>query len=223
VGFRGQKPFGVVLGGRGVDILSVSRLDGTPPAHDQHPRAEHADHSEVMGDEDIGDPGFTLLPAEQIHDLRLDRQVQGRYWFVADNQPRQWDGYVVSRNRFTNFINRQAPANPVVLSGDWHAAFVNDVLLDHADPTSKIVATEFVGTSISSGCGWGQAIKNGLPANPHTRYNNPDKRGWTRCTVTADEFPSDYLVVESAADTASPAVVDASFRVQNGTPGAQRV
>jgi len=85
------------------------------------------------------------------------------------------------------------------------------------------VATEFVGTSISSGCGWAQAIKNGLPANPHTRYINPDKRGWTRCTVTPEEFRSDYLVVASAADTASPAVVDASFGVRNGHAGAERI
>lgn len=135
----------------------------------------------------------------------------------------QWDGYVVSRNRLTNFINQQNPANPVILSGDWHAAFVNDVLLDHSDPASRVVTTEFVGTSISSGCGWAQAIKDGLPANPHTRYINPDKRGWTRCTVNADEFRSDYLVVPSAADTTSPAVVDASFAVKNGRPGAVRV
>lgn len=135
----------------------------------------------------------------------------------------QWDGYVVSRNRLTNFINQQNPANPVILSGDWHAAFVNDVLLDHSDPASKVVTTEFVGTSISSGCGWAQAIKDGLPANPHTRYINPDKRGWTRCTVTAEEFRSDYLVVPSAADTTSPAVVDASFAVKNGRSGAVRV
>jgi alkaline phosphatase D len=133
----------------------------------------------------------------------------------------QWDGYVVSRNRLTNFINQQNPANPVILSGDWHSAFVNDVLLDHADPSSKVVSTEFVGTSISSGCGWAQKIKDGLPANPHTHYINPDKRGWTRCTVTPDEFRSDYLVVASASDAASPAVVDASFVVRNGKPGAQ--
>ncbi|MCU1631581.1 MAG: hypothetical protein JWM61_233, partial [Micrococcaceae bacterium] len=96
------------------------------------------------------------------------------------------------------------------------------VLLDHADPTSKVVAAEFVGTSISSGCGWAQAIKNGLPANPHTHYINPEKRGWTRCTVTPDEFRSDYLVVASASDATSPAVADASFVVRNGQAGAHR-
>ena len=77
---------------------------------------------------------------------------------------------------------------------------------------------EFVGTSISSGCGCAQAIKNGLPAKPHTRHINLDKRGWTRCTVTPDEFGSEYLVVASAADATSPAVVDASFVVRNGQP-----
>jgi alkaline phosphatase D len=41
--------------------------------------------------------------------------------------------------------------------------------------------------------------------------------------VTPEEFRSDYLVVATAADTASPAVVDASFGVRNGRAGAERI
>ena len=189
---------------------------------------------------DVYDPSRTLMGDEQEQWLFQGLGSSPARWNVIAQQTMmaqydydpgetlsvnhdQWDGYVVSRNRLTNFIDRQAPANPVVLSGDWHAAFTNDLLRDYADPASKVVATEFVGTSISSGCGWAQAIKNALPANPHTRYINPDKRGWTRCTVTPEEFRSDYLVVASAADTLAPALVDASFAVRNGRPGAERI
>ena len=201
------------------------QLTGNFPGGPQHP--------------DVYDPSRTLMGDEQEQWLFKGMASTSARWNVIAQQTMmaqydydtadtlsvnhdQWDGYVVSRNRLTNFIDQKKPTNPVVLSGDWHSAFVNDVLLDHADPTSAAVATEFVGTSISSGCGWAQAIKNGLPANPHTRYINPDQRGWTRCTVTPEEFRSDYLVMASGADTASPAVIDASYVAENGRAGAVR-
>ncbi len=41
-------------------------------------------------------------------------------------------------------------SNPMVITGDWHSTFVNDLLLNFNKPESKVVATEFVGTSIST-------------------------------------------------------------------------
>jgi hypothetical protein len=44
-----------------------------------------------------------------------------------------------------------AGANPVVLTGDNHSNWVNDLRVDDLQPKTRVVATEFVGTSISSG------------------------------------------------------------------------
>lgn len=133
----------------------------------------------------------------------------------------QWDGYVASRNRLLSFISQQRPSNPVVLSGDWHSAWVNDLLFDFSRPDSEVLATEFVGTSISSGCGWANAVKAARVANPHVKYLNPDRRGYTRCLVTPDLWRSDYRTVPTASDTTSPAVTDASWVVESGRPGAR--
>ena len=46
----------------------------------------------------------------------------------------QWDGYAVSRNRFLGFVEQRRPANPVVLTGDWHSAWVNDLRPDFSRP-----------------------------------------------------------------------------------------
>ena len=46
--------------------------------------------------------------------------------------------------------SRQQASNPVVIGGDIHAFFANDLHLDFDDPNSPVVATEFVGTSIAS-------------------------------------------------------------------------
>ncbi len=132
----------------------------------------------------------------------------------------QWDGYAVSRDRFLTYLDRSRPSNPVVLTGDWHSAWVNDLLADFSRPGSEVLATEFVGTSISSDCGWAGAIKAATSANPHVKYVNPDRRGYSRCVVTPDTWRTDYRVVPSATDPVAPAVTDASWVVESGRPGA---
>ena len=132
----------------------------------------------------------------------------------------QWDGYAVSRNRFLSFVERRRPANPVVLTGDWHSAWVNDLRLDFSRPETEVLATELVGTSISSGCGWAAAVKAARPNNPHVKYLNPDLRGYTRVTAEPDLLRADYRVVPSASDTLAPAVTDSSWIVESGRPGA---
>lgn len=133
----------------------------------------------------------------------------------------QWDGYRVSRERLLGFIRLARPHNPVVLSGDWHSAWVNDLRLNFNRPESRTLATEFVATSISSGCGWADAVEQAQPANPHVRYLNARQRGYLRVQATPRLWQTDYRVVVSADDTSAPAVTDSSWVVESGRPGAQ--
>ena len=132
----------------------------------------------------------------------------------------QWDGYAVSRNRFLAHVEQRRPSNPVVVTGDWHSAWVNDLRLDFARPETEVLATELVGTSISSGCGWAAAVKAARPNNPHVKYLNPDRRGYTRVRVTEEAMTADYRVVTNATDPTGPAVTDSSWVVQSGHAGA---
>ena len=133
----------------------------------------------------------------------------------------QWDGYRVSRERLLRFVEQNETQNPVVLSGDWHSAWVNDLRLDFDRPDTPAVATEFVSTSISSNCGWADAVEAARPANPHVRYLNARQRGYLSVQVTPQQWRTDYRVVASAADTNAPAVTDSSWVVENGQAGAQ--
>jgi phosphodiesterase/alkaline phosphatase D-like protein len=135
----------------------------------------------------------------------------------------QWDGYPAARARILDFIAEQRPSNPVVLSGDWHTHWVNDLKTDFDDPESKVIATEFVGTSISSGAGWDADVRAGLVANPHVKFYNGTYRGYVICDVTPERWRSDLRIVLSAQDAASPAFTIAAFEVQDGTPGARRI
>lgn len=133
----------------------------------------------------------------------------------------QWDGYSASRDRLLGYIDRVRPDNPVVLTGDWHCAFVNDLKAVFADPASETLATEFVGTSVSSDCRWAGDVANALPENPHVKWADGTRRGWLRCTVTRDEWRSDYRVVAAADDAEGPAQTQTSWVVESGHAGAQ--
>jgi hypothetical protein len=51
------------------------------------------DHGQVVGHEDVGELELVLDVLEQVHHLRLDRDVQRRHRLVADDQLRaQGDG-----------------------------------------------------------------------------------------------------------------------------------
>ena len=67
-----------------------------------------------------------------------------------------------------------------MITGDWHSTFVNDIKRDFSNPDSKTVATEFVGTSISSngdGIIYGPYYGPMIDANPHIKFFDGDRRG----------------------------------------------
>ena len=121
------------------------------------------------------------------------------------------------------FLQDRRVPNPVVLTGDIHVNFVNDLRVDDRQAELPVVATEFVGTSISSG-GNGQQKPKGLAEvyaeNPCVKYHNAE-RGYVRCTLTPQEWRSDYVVAEDVTKPNGNILTRASFVVEAGTPGAK--
>ena len=72
--------------------------------------------------------------------------LTGNFGYWTDD----WDGYPASRTRLLLAHRETAPPNPVVIGGDIHAFFANDLQVDFDNPSSPMVATEFVGTSVTS-------------------------------------------------------------------------
>ena len=54
------------------------------------------------------------------------------------------------RQRLLEFLRDRRVPNPVVLTGDIHNNWVNDLRIDDHQPETPVIATEFVGTSLSS-------------------------------------------------------------------------
>lgn len=135
----------------------------------------------------------------------------------------QWDGYPAARQRILDAIVEHGPSNPIVLSGDWHSHWVNNILADFTDPESPVLASEFVGTSISSGIGWDAAVRQGLPANPHVQFYNGSYRGYVMFEVTPERWHATLRIVLDPGNAASAAYTLAAFEVRDGEPGVRRL
>jgi alkaline phosphatase D len=185
------------------------------------------------------DAEATMLGAEQERWLMDGLSESGARWNVLanqvpvsrlDNDPGdaerysmdRWDGYVAARRRLTGFLHERRPANPIVLTGDVHSNWVGELKADFETDDSPNVGVEFIATSLSSG-GDGEDTspfgQRALAANPGLRFHN-NQRGYVRCTVTPDEWRSEYRVLEYVTRPGSPVATRAQFTVRNGVPAA---
>ena len=186
------------------------------------------------------DPGATLLGEEQELWLRAGLAGSSSRWNVMAQQTMmarldllpdsthrfnmdQWDGYSSARGRLLDFVTRSDTRNPIVLTGDMHSNWVADLKSDFDDPDSTTVATELVGTSISSvsPAPFNSAVEAALPGNPHIRFFDGDFRGYVRCTVDAGSWRVDHRAVASAFAPRAPMFTLASFEIEDGVPGAE--
>ena len=158
---------------------------------------------------------------QQVMIAKVDQMPGPEERFSMD----QWSGYDVPRTRLLEFLATRRAANPVVLTGDIHTNWVNDLKVDFKDAGAPAVATEFVGTSISSGGdGLDQAarMKDVLTENPFVKFQN-SQRGYVSCSVTPGAWHADYQVMDHVTKPDSPRRTRASFRVRDGRPGAERL
>ncbi|MEX0637941.1 MAG: alkaline phosphatase D family protein [Burkholderiales bacterium] len=133
-----------------------------------------------------------------------------------------WDGYPAARERLLGFLAERRIANPVVLGGDVHQFNVADLKRDFDDPASPVVASEFVGTSITSQ-GWPQhKLNEYLPDNPHMKLMESRFRGYVRMEVTAKSLRAELRAMESVREPGADCRTHATFVVEDARPGAER-
>jgi len=133
-----------------------------------------------------------------------------------------WDGYPVARKRLLDFISSSKVQNPVVLGGDVHSFNVNDLKLDFDNPASPVVASEFVGTSITSQAWAQEKLREFMPDNPHMKLVDSRFRGYVRMEIAPGQARADLRALESVTSRDAPCSTLASFVVENGRAGPQR-
>jgi alkaline phosphatase D len=123
----------------------------------------------------------------------------------------QWDGYPSERKKLFKIINDYSIKNFVVLTGDIHSAWANDLpfgIVGYNAGTHKgSVGVEFVTTAVTSPGipltgilgnitqnAFAQLIRDN---NAHVKHNNMVKRGFNIIDFTKEKCQSDFYNIET--------------------------
>ncbi len=205
---------------------------------------------QACGDGDIvvpcvgwSDPSRTMLGEQQERWLTDGLSASRARWQVLANQvmvapfdPRpgtervvsmdQWGGYPAARARLLRTVAQHAPNRTVVITGDIHSNWVNEV---HVDPEAREgagVAAEFVGTSIASGGDgadrWSTVTDAALAENPQLRWHSA-RRGYVSCDVTPTAWLTEYREIPFVSRPGAPVTAPTRWRLEHGRAGIERV
>ncbi len=155
--------------------------------------------------------------AQQVMMARVDRAPGDEFTCSMD----QWSGYEIQRRRVLRALAERPEANPIVLTGDIHSHWANDLTIDDGAGRPKLAAAEFVGSSISSG-GNGKAEPANhaviMAENEAVRFYN-GQRGYVVCDVAPERCETSYRVVDFVDRPGGRVSTAARFVVENGRPG----
>lgn len=188
------------------------------------------------------DPSRSMLGAEQLGWV-LDGLSRSRtHWNVIgnpvfftqrDHDPDPevrsfnvdtWDGFVADRQKILDHIVEHKIDNMVLVTGDSHQNWVQNTPPNFRDWDARPVATEYLGTSITSG-GERTPVELYHPdpvQNPQLLFEN-NGHGYLACTLTKDLWQTDYRVVDTVAAPTSPIRTMCRWATENRNPGAQLV
>jgi alkaline phosphatase D len=130
----------------------------------------------------------------------------------------QWDGYNYERTLIQNHITNTPVKNVVVLTGDIHTSWCNDVPGPNYDANTGAgsVCVEFVGTSVTS-------LNSPLPVganiikslNPHMKYINLDDHGYYELDVKKNKTQADYTYISTVEQLGANDVNGVHYYVNN--------
>lgn len=133
-----------------------------------------------------------------------------------------WDGYPAARQRLIDSIAGSGAANPVVIGGDVHSYWVADLKRDFDRPDSPAVATELVGSSITSQGPNPDHVARMLQKNPQLKYAEAQKRGYVTVSLGVDHADIRLRAIGDVTDKNTGIADLARFAVENGKAGAQK-
>ena len=209
------------------DLVDFHVLDTRQYRSDQSGALRKDPSQTMLGDEQetwlrnslAGPTAQWNVLAQQVFFSQRDLTVGDGKSYSTD----AWDGYVYERDSLRDHMAAVGTSNPVVLTGDVHTNFVCDVKANFNDPNSATVATELVGTSISSlGDGMDQEPTDPLllSENPHIKFVNRN-RGYVRNIITPTEWTVDFRIVDFVTLPGAPVRTRATFAIEDGRPGAE--
>lgn len=188
------------------------------------------------------DPNRTLLGTGQFNWLVNGMDTSTAQWQVLGQQVMvapldinplpfgqqyanddQWDGYRAERNNLYNSLFANSVQNMVVLTGDIHTSWGNDLptATYNGSTGSGSAGVEFVVTSVTS-----QSAPNGLSGiggtiitalNPHMKYVELSKKGYMILDVNKARTQADWYYVDKIDAPSTVEAYDESWQTLNNS------
>lgn len=159
--------------------------------------------------------------AQQVNMAEAYFQVPGDQ--VIDYYNDSWTGYPMARQRILQHLADQQVSNPVVLTGDIHTSWANDLKVDWDDPTAATVASEYICTSITAGglnpADFLEGYEQGFD---YIKFFDPNHGGYTAVELTSDLWKSDFYLVDNMERYDSPVSHLATWITERDNPGVQQ-
>jgi alkaline phosphatase D len=133
-----------------------------------------------------------------------------------------WDGYPFARERLLRAIHEPRVKDVICLGGDAHRHLAAPLRLKPNDPLSPIVASEFIGSSMTS-----SGLKNPLCAlmrwtNPDLMHMRGDERGYAWLDITPGQVRCELRATAHPVTERAALYTQAAFVVEAGRAGPQR-
>ena len=194
-------------------------------SHHACPDSQRDNGRSVTGCAELEDASRTMLGAEQEQWLAAGLAGAARRWKLIGQQTQisatsadtpqgrsvwtdGWDGYPAARRRLLQGIAEAGVRNVVALGGDVHRHAAANLRVVPNDAASPIVATEFVGGSLTSRGASQAAMARMRRDNPDVLHARGDERGWALLDLRPDALQCEFRA------TAHPVAADAVFSRQ---------
>lgn len=128
--------------------------------------------------------------------LALDGTGTGAVW--AD----QWDGYPAARDRLLERFDRPEIRNAIVLSGDVHSYWVNDLQRGKSTVGMEIVTSALAAQSPPAGR-FGDVLAN----NPHIRFSDVQRAGYVLVDMDRRRLTAQLRSLDPRRRDAEPVVI----------------
>jgi alkaline phosphatase D len=146
------------------------------------------------------------------------KNAQGQHGSWTD----VWDGYPAARRRILDAIEKLKVANPIVLTGDIHSFWANEVKKDHRVADSPALGVEFVSGSITSQGVDYAMFQAMMPDNPHVKFFESRVRGYALCEVSQAQWRTNFRTVANVRDPATKGGTLGTWVVEAGKPGVHK-
>lgn len=201
-------------------------------------RIQDRDEQESATSPNLNDPSRKLLGPVQFSWLTNGLSNSTAQWKILGQQVMiaplkafgiplntdQWDGYPVERQNLLNYLVNNNIQNTVVLTGDIHTSWANDVPYTTYNPFNGqgSATVEFVVTSITSANFPFPVGENIIKlANTHIKYDKLTEHGYLILDITPARVQGEWHYVSDIATPNFTTYFEKAYKVNAGSRNLQ--